>query len=315
MSPQAALAERRTARRQRPDPVKRRVERRRPDGEVLDSVALPPEFFGIEPNAAVMHQVVTAQLGAARSGTQSTRTRAEVAGGGSKPYRQKGTGRARQGSTRAPQWAGGGVALGPKPRSYRQRTPKKMVRLALCSALSDRAAQERVALVDSWGFEAPRTKDAVEALEALGIAGKVLVVLDTDDLSAAYSFRNLPDVHIIAAGELNAYDVLRHDWVVFSDSTLPGGPPEVLEAAPAPAKRPAKKAQATKAPAKKTSAAKASAAKATAKKESDAASAAPAQEEPPGEDGEDLEVDAADEAEDEATVDVEAEADEDGGES
>ncbi|MHB8680762.1 MAG: 50S ribosomal protein L4 [Acidimicrobiales bacterium] len=210
-------------RKERPAPQARSVERRRPDGTVLGTVALAPEFFGIEPNTAVLHQVVTAQLAAARAGTQSTKTRAEVAGGGAKPFKQKGTGRSRQGSTRSPQWSGGGVALGPKPRSYRQRTPKKMIRLALCSALSDRAAEERVALVDAWGFETPRTKDAAAALAALGLAGKVLVVLDPDDdLDAAFSFRNLPDVRIISAGELNAYDVLRHDWVVFTDATLPG---------------------------------------------------------------------------------------------
>ena len=228
----------------RPEPERRTVERRSPDGTVLATVGLAPEIFGITPNRAVLHQVVTAQLAAARSGTQSTKTRAEVAGGGAKPYKQKGTGRARQGSTRATQWVGGGIALGPKPRSYRQRTPKKMIRLALCSALSDRAALDRVALVDAWGFEAPRTKEARLALEALGIAGKVLVVLDPEDLDAAYSFRNLADVHIIAAAELNAYDVLRHDWVVFTDATLPGG---AAEETPAPAK--------TKAPARKAAAA------------------------------------------------------------
>ena len=210
-------------RKQRPDPVERTIERRRPDGTVLGEVRLAPAIFGIEPNVAVMHQVVTAQLAAARSGTQSTKTRAEVRGGGAKPFKQKGTGRSRQGSTRSPQWPGGGVALGPKPRSYRQRTPKKMVRLALCSALSDRAAESRVALVDDWGFEAPRTREARTALDTLGVAGKVLVVLDPQDTEAAFSFRNLPDVHIIAAGELNAYDVLRSDWVVFTDATLPGG--------------------------------------------------------------------------------------------
>ena len=227
-------------RRARPEPVARVLDRCRPDGTVLGRVSLAPEIFGIEPNKAVLHQVVTAQLAAARSGTQSTRTRAEVAGGGAKPYKQKGTGRARQGTTRAPQWSGGGVALGPKPRSYRQRTPKKMIRLALCSALSDRAAGERVALVDSWGFEVPRTKDAAAALTALGITGKALVVLDPADLDAAYSFRNLPGVHILAASELNAYDVLRHDWVVFTDATLPG---DVEDAGPAPkaAKVPAAK--------------------------------------------------------------------------
>jgi len=213
-----------SVRRVRPEPVARTVRRRRPDGTVLGEMTLPPEIFGIEPNAAVLHQVVIAQLAAARSGTQSTRTRSEVKGGGAKPYKQKGTGRARQGSTRSPQWAGGGVALGPKPRSYHQRTPKKMIRLALCSALSDRAAEGRVAVVNAWGIDEPRTKQAVEALQALEINGRALVVLDPDDIDAAYSFRNLPEVHIIAASELNAYDVLRHDWVVFTDATLPGGP-------------------------------------------------------------------------------------------
>jgi large subunit ribosomal protein L4 len=214
-------------RRERPAPVVRTVVRRDVAGADLGSVDLEPSLFGIEPNLAVLHQVVTAQLAAARSGTQSTRTRAEVRGGGSKPFRQKGTGRARQGSTRAPHWAGGGVALGPKPRSYAQRTPKKMVRLALCSALSDRAAEDRVALVDRWAWEAPRTKDAVAALDALGLAGKVLVVLGADELTARRSFANLPDVQVVLAGELAAYDVLRNDWVVFSDETLPGVPARV----------------------------------------------------------------------------------------
>ena len=145
----------------RPAPQPRTVTRRSSDGAELGEVALDASIFGIEPNLAVLHQVVTAQLAAARSGTQSTKTRAEVRGGGAKPFRQKGTGRARQGSTRSPQWVGGGVALGPKPRSYAQKTPKKMIQLALRSALSDRAAQGRVALVDAWPFEVPSTKAAV----------------------------------------------------------------------------------------------------------------------------------------------------------
>src|SRR5215210_3879154 len=153
---------------------------------------LNPEIFGVQPNVAVMHQVVTAQLAARRAGSQHTKTRAEVRGGGAKPWRQKGTGRARQGSIRAPHWRGGGVALGPKPRSYRQRTPKKMVQLALRSALSDRAAENRVAVVESWNFAAPRTREAKAALAALGLEGKVLVVLGPDDEAAAKSFRNLP---------------------------------------------------------------------------------------------------------------------------
>lgn len=192
-------------------------------GASLGEVQLAPEVFGIRPNLAVLHQVVTAQLAAARAGTQSTKTRAEVSGGGSKPWRQKGTGRARQGSTRSPIWKGGGVALGPKPRSYAQRTPKKMVRLALRSALSDRASESKVALVDAWRFEVPRTKDAIEALDALGLRGRVLVVVDREDVTAERSFANLPEVQTVLASELSAYDVLRHDWVVFTDATLPMG--------------------------------------------------------------------------------------------
>jgi large subunit ribosomal protein L4 len=207
---------------ERLEPQARTVVRRDVSGTDLGSVELAPEIFGIVPNAAVLHQVVTAQLAAGRAGTQSTKTRSEVRGGGAKPFRQKGTGRARQGSTRAPHWSGGGIALGPKPRSYRQRTPKKMVRLALCSALSDRAAGGQVALVDRWGWEAPRTKDALGALRALALTGKVLVVLGPDEDVARRSFANLPDVQIVVAGELAAYDVLRNDWVVFTDRTLPG---------------------------------------------------------------------------------------------
>ncbi len=133
-------------------------------GADAGTVELPDDIFGIEPNVAVMHQVVTAQLAAKRAGTHSTKTRAEVRGGGAKPWRQKGTGRARQGSIRAPQWRGGGVAHGPKPRDYSQRTPKKMVRLALRSALSDRASESKVVVVDDWAIGAPKTKDAVKLL-------------------------------------------------------------------------------------------------------------------------------------------------------
>ena len=192
------------------------------------SAELDERIFGIEPNVPVMHQVVTAQLAAKRAGTQSTRTRAEVAGGGAKPFRQKGTGRARQGSIRAPHWRGGGVALGPKPRSYAQKTPKKMVALALRSALSDRAAEGRVMVVDEWRFDAPSTKHAKQALGVLGLEGKILLVVDTDEEVVVRSFRNLPEVHILDRGELNAYDVLCSDWVVFTRSTLP-----VTAAAPA----------------------------------------------------------------------------------
>ncbi len=206
----------------RPAPQVRTVTRRSSDGAELGLVGLDPSFFGIEPNLAVLHQVVTAQLAAARAGTQSTKTRSEVRGGGVKPFRQKGTGRARAGSIRSPIWVGGGVALGPKPRSYAQKTPKKMIKLALCSALSDRASQDRVVLVDAWDFEVPSTKRAVAALEALGVSGRVLVVLGDEDGYADRSFGNLPEIQSIMVGELNSYDILVNDWVVFTDGTLPG---------------------------------------------------------------------------------------------
>ncbi len=209
---------------ERPALTARQVERRSLDGTVLSVVDLAPEVFGREPNVALLHQVVTAQLAARRAGTQSTRTRAEVRGGGKKPFRQKGTGNARQGTIRAPQYPGGGIALGPKPRSYDQRTPKKMIRAALYGALSDRAAEGRVALIDSYdAWSEPRTKEALAALAALGLAGRVLVVLSPADRIARYAFRNLGGATTIAAGELSAYDVLAADWILFSDATLPAG--------------------------------------------------------------------------------------------
>ncbi len=185
-------------------------------------VELADDVFGVEPNVAVMHQVVVAQLAAKRAGTQSTKTRSEVRGGGAKPWKQKGTGRARAGTIRAPQWRGGGVALGPKPRKYDQKTPKKMKRLALASALSDRAAEDKVVVVAAWEFETPSTKDALTALAALGVSGRALVVVDPADTNAAKSFRNIPEVHVITPGELNTYDVLVNDFVVFTEATLPG---------------------------------------------------------------------------------------------
>ncbi len=185
---------------------------------------LPEAIFGIQPNVAVMHQVVTAQLAAARSGTHATKSRAEVRGGGAKPWRQKGTGRARQGSSRAPPWRGGGVAHGPQPRSYKQRTPKKMVWLALRSALSDRASGGMVTVVDDWAFAAPKTKDALAALKAAGVADgeRVLVVLARDDENAWKSFRNLGRtiVDLVSPEELNTYDVLVSDRVIFTSATL-----------------------------------------------------------------------------------------------
>jgi large subunit ribosomal protein L4 len=191
-------------------------------GEAAGTVDLDGAIFGIQPHVPVLHQVVTAQLAAARAGTQSTKTRAEVSGGGRKPFKQKGTGRARQGSERAPQFTGGGIALGPKPRSYRQRTPRKMIQLALRSALSDRASEGKVVVVDSWPWEEPSTKGAQAALTALGLDGKVLIVLDRSAEEAYKSFRNLPAVQLLLVGELNAYDILCNDWIVFTRATLPG---------------------------------------------------------------------------------------------
>ena len=196
-------------------------------GAKAGSVDLDDAVFGIEPNISVMHQVVTAQLAAARAGTHSTKTRAEVKGGGAKPWRQKGTGRARQGSIRAPQWRGGGIAHGPKPRDYSQRTPKKMVRLALRCALSDRASEGRVLVVDEWAISEPKTKAGISVLESLGLrtAGerppRVLLVLDRAEDAVWKSFRNLGvRVQIVLPEELNAYDVLVNDYVVFSKLTL-----------------------------------------------------------------------------------------------
>ncbi len=210
-------------------------------GSDVANLELDAEVFGIQPNIPVMHQVVTAQLARRRAGTQSTKTRAEVSGGGKKPFKQKGTGNARQGSTRAPHFSGGGVALGPKPRKYGQKTPKKMIKLALRSALSDRANEGKIMVVDSWGFEAPSTKSASAALQALGINGTVLVVHGRDDINAIKSFRNLPKVQLLEVGELNAYDILCNETIVFTRNNLPGEVGEV--------QAPAKKA--TKAPVKK----------------------------------------------------------------
>ena len=191
-------------------------------GKEVGNVALSDDDFGRQPNVPVMHQVITAQLAHRRAGTQSTKTRGEVSGGGKKPYKQKGTGNARQGSTRSPQFSGGGVALGPKPRKYSQKTPKKMIKIALQSALSDRANEGKVVVVDSWNFDTPKTSAAQAALAALNLEGRILVVVRRDEINAIRSFRNLPEVQLIEIGELNAYDVLCNDYIVFSKASLPG---------------------------------------------------------------------------------------------
>ena len=191
-------------------------------GASAGNVEVADAYFAVQPNVPVMHQVVTAQLAHRRAGTQATKTRSEVAGTGKKPFNQKGTGGARQGSTRAPHYTGGGIAHGPQPRKYSQRTPRKMIRLALASALSDRHNEGRVVVLDSWGITTPSTKSAIKVLDALGVSGRVLVVVTPNEETTIKSFRNLPDVQLILVGELNAYDVLCNDWVVFSKDSLPG---------------------------------------------------------------------------------------------
>jgi len=192
-----------------------------PDGTIRGSVELPAELFDVEPNIALMHQVVTAQLAAARQGTHATKTRGRVSGGGKKPYRQKGTGRARQGSTRAPQFKGGGTVHGPQPRDYSQRTPKKMIAAALRGALSDRARNDRIhAVTELVSGQAPSTKSARSFLGTITDRRKVLVVIGRSDEVGARSVRNLPGVHILSADQLNTYDVLNADDVVFSVEAL-----------------------------------------------------------------------------------------------
>ena len=210
-----------------------KVDIKKSDGEKAGTIELDEQIFGIEPNVAVMHQVVNAQLAAKRAGTHNTKTRAEVRGGGAKPWKQKGTGRARAGSSRIPHWRGGGIALGPKPRDYSQRTPKKMKKLALRSALSDRATSNRVFVVESWDFETPNTKAAKLALEAIGAEGKVLVVVDTQDSKTHKSFRNLGHVNVLSADQLNVFDILVSDSVVFTKSSLPSIEVEDVSAAKA----------------------------------------------------------------------------------
>ncbi len=190
------------------------------DGASIGEVSLDATVFGLEPNIPVMHQVVTAQMAGARSGTASTKTRAEVRGGGRKPWRQKGLGRARHGSIRAPQWTGGGVAFGPKPRDYSQRTPKKMKRLALRGALSARASESEVKVIDSFDWTVPKTKQAKSLLGAIEAGRKILVVVGAGDGIAERSFRNLPNVMTCNAGHLTTYDVLWAETIVFTSQTL-----------------------------------------------------------------------------------------------
>jgi large subunit ribosomal protein L4 len=259
-------------------------------------VDLPAEIFDVAVNVPLIHQVVVAQQAAARQGTHSTKTRGEVRGGGRKPYKQKGTGRARQGSIRAPQFAGGGVVHGPQPRKYDQRTPKKMKAAALRGALSDRARNDRVHVVEGLvSGDVASTKAALAALAGLSDRSRYLVVLERSDAVTWLSLRNAQEVHIVAVDQLNTYDVLSADDVVFTKGAYdafvngtaasserkaevvepPASDAEEEKAEKTAAKKttakkaadePAKKSAAKKAPAKKAPAKKAAAKKAPAKK-------------------------------------------------
>ena len=189
-------------------------------GKKVAEKQLDPAVFGAQVNVPLMHQVVTAGMAAQRSGTHSTKTRAEVSGGGKKPWRQKGTGRSRHGSSRSPIWVGGGIAHGPKPKDYGKRVPKKMKRLALRSALTDRAREGRIMVVEALSFEAPSTKDALGVLEGLKADGLVLLVLAAPEDTVEKSFRNLSQVRLAYAGNLGTHEVLYADWVVFTKDAL-----------------------------------------------------------------------------------------------
>ena len=192
-----------------------------PGGKKAGTAELPGEIFDVQTNIPLIHQVVVAQLAAARQGTHSTKTRGEVRGGGSKPWRQKGTGRARHGSRRSPIWTGGGTVHGPKPRDYSQRTPKKMIAAALRGSLSDRARDGQVFVVSELvPGEVPSTRTALETLAQLGELKKVLVVLDRFEEVSWLSLRNVPTIHVLAVDQLNAYDVLVADTVVFTSAAL-----------------------------------------------------------------------------------------------
>jgi large subunit ribosomal protein L4 len=189
-------------------------------GATGGKVKLDPHFFEAPINEAVMHQALIRQLANARQGSASTKTRTEVQGGGRKPYRQKGTGRARQGSIRAPQYAGGGIVFGPKPRSYAQDMPKKQRRLALRSALTMKAQEDRVLVVDNLDFETPSTKDFVNVLVSAGVTGSALVALENHGLNAEKSARNIPGVTVVLVRNLNLRDLLNHDWLVMTEAAV-----------------------------------------------------------------------------------------------
>ena len=190
------------------------------EGKKVGDVALSDELFGIEPNPHAVYQVVRAQRAAARAGTASTKTRSEVRGGGAKPWRQKGTGRARAGSTRSPIWKGGGTIFGPKPRDYSFRVPKKVRRLAFRSALSAAARGDRITVVEDFSLDIPSTRTAMDIIDRLGLEGGLMVVLAEDDLNVEKSFGNISEVETFFPGELNTYDILRFENLLFLKGAL-----------------------------------------------------------------------------------------------
>ena len=190
------------------------------EGKSAGSAELNDSVFGIEPNVPVMHQVVRMQRASWRAGTHNTKTRGQVRGGGKKPWRQKGTGRARQGTIRAPHWRGGGVVFGPHPRDYSFKVNKKEIKLAIRSALSAKLADGQLIVVDELKFEQPRTKDAVAILKALGVEGRCTIVVDDDNVNAFLSFRNIPTVDIVPAGSENTYELLDNKFLIFEETAL-----------------------------------------------------------------------------------------------
>lgn len=189
-------------------------------GEKIDDVALAESVFDIEPNIHVMHEVVRSQLAARRQGTHQTKTRGKVRGGGRKPWRQKGTGRARQGSTRAPQWRGGGTVFGPHPRSYAFKVPSKVIKLAMRSALSAKLADDEIRVVDSLDFENPKTKEAKAFIDAMELDGRITLVVGEDDINTFLSFRNIPGLRVISMRESNTYDFIDNKTLVFTLSAI-----------------------------------------------------------------------------------------------
>jgi large subunit ribosomal protein L4 len=189
-------------------------------GTKVGSVELADAVFGIEPHTFAVHQVVRSQMAARRAGTHSTKTRSDVQGGGRKPWRQKGTGRARAGTIRAPQWKGGGVVFGPHPRGYGFKVPNKVVKLAMRSVLSAKTADGVLHVIDGFGFDEPSTKRGAEVLGKLGIEGRVTVVVANDDMNALLSLRNMPKVRVITASEANTYDLVDNTAVLFTQPAL-----------------------------------------------------------------------------------------------